>query len=469
VNWACATSAWVLLLPLGGCASTVIGEHLEATEAFAAREVGARPALLASPEQRAAAEGRVRALLAAPLTEQGAVQVALEFSPAFQRLLAESVAASAAATQTARLPNPLFAFGQLSAGNAEEIDRALQVSLLDLILLPERRRLADAQQLQHRLRSAGDTVQTATAARLAWIDAVAAQESLQYALRAQQAASAGAELAQRMAAVGNYSRLESARQQEFYADAVAEAARARLEAQRSREALVRLLGLPPPLVSMLTLPGRLPDLPEAADEETILASRALESRLDVALARAELAFTARSLGLTRITSLINAADVAAASSSDSGQETLTGFELEIQLPLFDFGDARRANAQAVYLAALNRTAAVVVEAHSHLRESYAVYRSSFDLARHYRDEVVPLRETIAAETLLRYNGMLVSVFELLADAREQVATIRQAMAARRDFWVADAALRATLIGQPAEGIVLGLPIVAPGAGAAQPH
>src|SRR5262249_22412688 len=47
---------------------------------------------------------------------------------------------------------------------------------------------------------------------------------------------------------------------------------------------------------------------------------------------------------------------------------------------------------------------------------------------------------------LRYNAMLISVFELLADAREQVATVNASIAALRDYWVADADLQAALSG-----------------------
>jgi outer membrane protein TolC len=272
-----------------------------------------------------------------------------------------------------------------------------------------------------------------------------------------------------MAAVGNFSRLEAAREQSFYADATADVARAQLEAQRTREVLIRLLGLSGDLAATLTLPDRLPDLPAAPDDESVLARRAFDERLDVALARAELDFTARSLGLTRVTSTVNALEVGVANTSTTGEDTLKGYELELRLPIFDFGDARRANAEAVYLAALNRTATVIAEAQSHLRESYLGYRTSYDLARHYRDEIVPLRKTIADENLLRYNGMLISVFELLADAREQVSSVRQAIGAQRDFWLADAMLRSTLIGRPVEGVALGVPVVTPGAGAAQPH
>jgi len=454
---------------LTGCASTAVQHNLDETSAFAAREVGQEVQLQSTAEARAAAESKARALLAEPLTADGAVQIALGYSPTFQRMLAESAAASAAATQSARLPNPILSYSEVAAGNLKEIDRALTISLLDILLLPQRLRLADQQQVQHRLRSAGDVIATATEARQVWVDAVAARQSLTYAVQAKRAAEAGAELGRRMAAVGNFSRIEAAREQSFYAEATADAARAQLEAQRTREMLIRLLGLSGDLPARLTLPDRLPDLPATPEDESVLTRRAFDERLDVALARAELDFTARSLGLTRVTSTVNALEVGAASKSTTGEKTQKGYDLEVRLPLFDFGDARRANAETIYLAALNRTAGVIVEAQSHLRESYLTYRTTYDLARHYRDEIVPLRKTISDENLLRYNGMLIGVFELLTDAREQVSSVRQAIGAQRDFWLADATLRATLIGRPVEGVALGVPVVTPGAGVAQPH
>ena len=128
-----------------------------------------------------------------------------------------------------------------------------------------------------------------------------------------------------------------------------------------------------------------------------------------------------------------------------------GYELELALPIFDFGDAVRTGAQARYMAALNRTAKLAVDASSQVRETYSGYRTAYDLARHYRDEIVPLRKLIADENLLRYNGMLIGVFELLADAREQIGSVVQAIEAQRDFWLADAALQGALIGIPMSG------------------
>jgi len=90
----------------------------------------------------------------------------------------------------------------------------------------------------------------------------------------------------------------------------------------------------------------------------------------------------------------------------------------------------------------------VRSASSQLREGYSAYRTSYDVARHYRDEIVPLRQAIADENMLRYNGMFIGVFELLAEARAQVTSVRRAIDAQHQFWLADASLAAAVIGRP---------------------
>lgn len=61
---------------------------------------------------------------------------------------------------------------------------------------------------------------------------------------------------------------------------------------------------------------------------------------------------------------------------------------------------------------------------------------------------MPLRQRISEENLLRYNGMLIGVFELLADARAQIGAVNAAIDARREFWHADADLQQALLGRP---------------------
>ena len=64
-----------------------------------------------------------------------------------------------------------------------------------------------------------------------------------------------------MQAVGNFSRLQRAREQAFLADATTQLTRAMAQAGAEREALVRKLGLDADDARRLQLPERLPELP----------------------------------------------------------------------------------------------------------------------------------------------------------------------------------------------------------------
>jgi outer membrane protein TolC len=446
----CVAALPLALLP--GCASLSIDRNMESVASFSRDKLGAEARLSRSGEERERARSEAAKLLDKPLSADDAVRIAVMQSPALQSLLFENAAASAQATQSARLPNPIFTFERLvrreNGGLEKEIGRMLAFSVVDVVFLPARLGALEYRQDQLRLAAAGEVLQAAAEARQAWVRAVAAGQSLTYFRQVKGAAEASAELARRMQSAGNFSKLQRAREHAFYADAAAQLARAEQVATSTYEALVRALGLDVAQAALLKLPERLPDLPAAPDDEAAIARFALAERLDVRRAKAQLEFLARQNGLTRVTSYIDGLHLAGVRNSETGRAPQKGFQIELPLPIFDFGDAQRAAAQASYMAALNRTARIAGDATSQVREGYAGYRTAYDLARHYRDEVVPLRKTIAEEMLLKYNGMLIGVFELLADSREQIASVIQSIEAQRDFWLADAGLRATLLGKP---------------------
>ena len=442
------------VLGLAGCASTAIDRNFSDVQELSRKSLSAEVKWLTSDEQRRQAQTDVDALLAQPLDGDGAVRIGLAYSPALQAMLYEAAANSASATQSARLPNPVFAFERLarSVGGLQELEitRALSVSLLDLLLLPARLRLADYQQQATRFSLAASVVQAASEARQAWVNAVASQQSAQYAQQVKATADASAEIARRMQAVGNFSKLQRAREQAFAADAVTLLARAMQGARSSREALVRTLGLTDSQAAALKLPDRLPDLPAVIRDESTVA-QALGNRLDIRLARANLDFIAREQGLTNVTSYVNAFEIGVKNDTMTGQPTQQGYFLSVPLPIFDFGDAARSRAQSTYMAAFYRAAQLTVEASSQVRDNYGAYRTAYDISKHYRDEIVPLRKSIAEENVLRYNGMLIGVFELLADARSQITSVNGYIEALRDFWLAQAALDSVQIGPAGVG------------------
>ena len=443
-----AALAAVALATLAGCAATAIDDNVAAARAEVHASGGPDFAWLATDDAREQARAEVARLLRQPLAADDAVRVALSNDPALQALLFDRAASSAEATQSARLPNPVFAFERLAGGGTLEITRALTVPLLDVLLLPARARQADAAQRRLRLQLAGDVLRSAAAARVAWVDAVAAGQSLRYAEQVRDAAEAGATLARRLEAAGNFSALQRAREEAFVADAAAGLAQARRAQRRTRETLVRTLGLGADDAATLQLPERLPDLPATLPAAAPAQQSAIDERLDLRLARARLDELARAQGLVRVTGTIDALALGAERRDQAGLPREHGLTLSVPLPLFDTGDAARSAANARYDAALARTSALAIVAASQLREADADRRDALALAQQFRDRLVPLRATIVGENLLRYNGMLASPFDLLADAREQARGVQQAIAAQRDFWLADAAWQSATLGIP---------------------
>jgi len=443
---------------LTGCASVAIDQNFAEVERFAREQAGSEVRWLRSDAEREAMRGEVDRLLTQPLAIDDAVRIALGYSPAFQSLLADAAVASADATGSARIGNPVFTFERLFRSGAEgrelDIGRSLGISLFDLLFLPARLEQAEFRQQQTRLQSSIALLSTVTEVRQAWVDAVAARQVARYREDMATAAGTAAELARRMQATGNFSRLQRAREQSLTAEETANLIRARQNATAARETLIQRLGLAPSQAQALRLPDQLPTLPAAPMDEATAGAALLENRLDVRIARTDLERTAKSLGLTRVTSVVNGLHVAGVRNSETGESSQRGFEIELPLPLFDFGDAARAGSEARYLAAFNRTLEVASNASSQVRVAYDGYRSAHDLARHYRNEVVPLRQNITEESVLQYNGMLIGVFELLAAARAQSASVVQAIEAERDFWRAEAALKASLLGQPIAPLTL---------------
>ena len=437
---------------LAGCASVNMDQTLQETNQ---QTSGFTQGKLELSRTAAQQQGRAKLsseLLANPLGVDEAVQLALSNSPAVQTLLAQSWMDMAQANQMGRIANPVFTFERMRLGDELEIGRLLSFGLLDLLTLPRRQAIAQSRTAQAKVQLAANVVDQITQVRQAWVRAVSAHQSLQYADQINTAAQASSELAKRMQQVGNFTKLQRARQQVFYADAVARLATSRHASTAAREELTRQLGLTDAQASGLKLPDRLPDLPKAPKQADAINAIAPEQRLDVQIARNQLDAAGKAQGLELLNSLV---DVELGlrrdtifDNAEGTKSTKRGFELEIRLPIFDWGNAKRDAMNAQSLAAANRYDGAVRGATSQMRESYSAYRTAYDLARHYRDEIVPLRKTMSEENVLRYNGMLIGVFELLADNRDQISSVLAAINAYQQFWLADAALSASLIGKP---------------------
>jgi outer membrane protein TolC len=442
-----------LTMLVTGCASvSPDGLRGDVARLAAGRTAGTDAALPppahASGATHAAVQQSIQQWLAEPLTADAAVRIALLNNPGLQAQLAALGVADAERVQATTLPNPHLALGRLTNSHEREIERTLAFNLMDLITLPWRTARQDERMQRATLQAAQDVVLLAADTRRAWLRAVAAEQIAATHDRMVDAAEAGTELASRMARVGNWSRLQLAREQAVLHDTRSQRARARLAAATAREDLSRRLGLWG-TQAQYPLAAQLPPLPTSALPADGIEATALRERLDVQAARRQLDTLAAQQGWSRAGAVFGDMGLAyrrnTTTERESGNSDVQrGWELELPLPLFDWGGAARTRAPAQTEQAAAQLQDTAVRARSEVRTAWLTYRTALDLARQQRDEVVPLRQLITDETTLRYNGMLASVWDLLAEARNSTQAVANAIEAQRDFWLAETDLQLAL-------------------------
>jgi len=431
---------------LAGCTTFSKDGGFGAVSTAASERLGKDAVQIKTDEDRRTAASRTQELLSTPLSMDDAVQIALLNNRGLQASYSELGIAEADLVQAGRLPNPGFSFSRTHGGDDLSISRTFTLGVLRVLTMPLTTRIESRRFEQTRLLTADAMLKVAADARRAYINAVAAGQSAVYAEQVKDSAEASAELASRMQQAGNFSKLDYAREQAFYAETMAQVARARQQLVSAREKLTRAMGLWGSQ-AQYKLPARLPDLPATRPELHDLEAFAMQNRLDIQAAKLQTQSVAGALGLSKATRFINALDVGYQNNFTTSDGREQGYEISVEIPVFDWGSAKVARAEAIYMQSVNRLAGTAIDARSEVRESYSAYVSGYDLAKHYRDEVVPVRKTISDELLLRYNGMLASVFELLADSREQIGAVNSAIDALKDYWLAQTDLQQALGGR----------------------
>ena len=321
--------------------------------------------LVRSAEDAAAVQARVTRLLHGPLSADEAVQIALlnnlDLQAAYNRLgIAEALAVKAS-----RPPALSFSFSDISTPVELDIERKVIGSLLSLLTMPARTRIADDRFAQAELRAAEETLRLAAQTRRAYVRAVAARQIVATLGEAKANAEASAELAGHLTQTGAMNKLDQARREVFATETDAELVAARQQAVAARERLTRLMGLWHSDLDVY-LPSALPGLPGSTRSVKAIEQDALNARVDVQMARLEMEVMANSYGLTRKTHFLNVLDASGVSKTqkDRGEKHADGggYELVLEVPLFDFGKANVREAEQRYLEAANRLGQLGVNA-----------------------------------------------------------------------------------------------------------
>jgi outer membrane protein TolC len=438
-----------LALGLSGCASFSDDGGMTVVSEVAGKTIKKDVAFVRTADQAEQTSGVVARLLSHPLTAESAVQVALLNNKGLQASYNELALAETELVQDSLPPNPTFSLSRIAGDGASEAERQVVGDILALATLPFRSDIARDRFGAAQLKAALATLRLAAEVRRAYFRSVAASELVTLLSDAKSTAEATAQLATKLGETGSLNKLDQAREQVFYAETSADLAAARQAASSARERLARLMGLWGSELGF-RIPDTLPALPRRPQSLPSIERDAVTHRLDLQIARIELVALAKAQNLTEATRFVTMLDIAGIDRKTSDPDLQPfrerGVDVTFQIPIFDGGEVRVRQAVETYNLAFNRLTEKAVNVRSEARDAYRSYRSTYDIASHYQREVLPLRKIISEEMQLRYSSMQVDVFALLTEARQRLASLRAALDAKREFWLAQSELLAVVNG-----------------------
>ncbi len=402
-------------------ASSACATSPDKARSEAANLAGERLERMVSWEQSTEADRevdrRVRELLAGELSPEAAVEIALVRNPELLADLENLGIAQADLVEAGLLDNihlgggPRFSLATPTA-LAWEFDAA--VSFIHALLIPLKRKVAKAQLRDVTLRIAHAVLELDTHVREAVFDAIAAERTLEFRQAAAELAEAAAELARRQAATGVAGTLNELKRSELEA-AEAEARGALQLAQvavvEAREHLVRALGIFGKDVEF-RLPKALPKLPDDDPDLGELERIAMRQRFDLQAQRAELDALSGAVRLARRNPFVQV-DIGIVGETDPGDPTSLGPFFELEIPIFNWGQADVARAEAMLRQVERRLRGRAIDVRSEVRVQRARMVAERRLAEYERDRVVPMRKRMVELGQERYDAMLFSVYELI--------------------------------------------------------
>jgi hypothetical protein len=279
-----------------------------------------------------------------------------------------------------------------------------------------------------------------------WVNAVVARQSVAHSADVLAVAQAGAELGQRMAQVGNWSRARQMEQELTLWDARARADKAQLQADRAVQALWQRIGagmtpqalaqqLPPHLPVNLPAHSPLDGQAELSLEAVaVLQAQALQAHLRWPVDELQARRLSAGQGLT-------------AQELQAAQQALQALAGQ-ELPMWDPRSMRWGHAFENALQARLRADRLARQVRADVQNALAAFRLASQTAQHTQAQVLRLHTELSQETLLRYNGMLKSTWDLLASVRTRIDSVDAAVQAQRQLWLAHADLMAVLAGLP---------------------
>jgi cobalt-zinc-cadmium efflux system outer membrane protein len=426
----------LLLMLLGGCATTDPDQPYQMVKDDIKARTGEDISWQRSQDTRRQMVMRIQEMLLSGLTLKEAIAIGLVNNRRIQGFYQELGVAQADVVQAQLLDNPHFGFAYLgSPSDLYKIELEAVFNIMSLFLMPLRQAVAEARMERARCRVSKLVLEQIFAVQKAYISLQADQQAFRLRQRVLLSSEASYEMAERMRAAGNITKLELLSRKSLLDEDRLALSSASLAVTQSRERLNRLMGLwGEDLV--WDLPDNLPPPPEKALDQRNLEQKAIGASLDIALAKSELKVAARELGITNVTSVIPELNVGAAFEREEDDTWLGGPAFALEVPLFDPGHAKRSRANAIVAQRWESLWALAVDIRAKVRQAARRLDVMREQARYYERSFLPLRKAMTRQAQRRYNGMFMGVFELLMIKRMEIEASMGYVNALKNYWLA---------------------------------
>lgn len=438
-------------LLLVGCGSSQLDPipAFQDVQAEVAERSGAQLVWRESEQREADVAREVDRLLADGLTLDEAVRLTLLANRRLQATYERLGVAQARVVQAGLLRNPMFDASLRfveGSGSGYILEMGAVQDILDVFLIPLRKRLSKAQLQVTKSEVVGAVLDVTADVATAFVALQAAQQTLDLNEQLLQATDASYDAAQRLHQAGNITDLALANERALYEQARLAVASAETTVLERRETLNALMGLWGDRTDW-QVQSRLPAIPEQALDLSDLERRVVAHSLDLQIVRERMIATAARMGID--TSELVFPDLAAGAEAEREPDGTwsVGPAVGIGIPLFDQGVARKAAGRAELRRLWDEYTALAIELRAAARAARHRLRNARRQSAYYDRVVVPLAEQITAETQLRYNAMQLGVFQLLAAKQREIDTRRRAIATLENYWIARAELELLLDGR----------------------
>jgi cobalt-zinc-cadmium efflux system outer membrane protein len=396
-------------------------------------------------------EQTVAVLLQTNLTAQSAVTIALLNNKSLQAEFEEIGISQADLAQASRLHNLEFAGSwRLPDRPPSYVDAEYSVSadFLDLLTLPARKKIAARNLEQTKLEVADKVLQLAADAQTAFYTLQAQMELTNRLALIVAINDAAADFAHQQYDAGNIPKLSLTEQEASAAESRLDWMHAQVETEMKCERLNRLLGLSGEQINW-TIADELPLLPANELSLTNLEALAVNQRLDMAAKRVQMESIAAALRLKKHTRFIPGAAIGLdAERMPDGQDvTVIGPTLDLEIPIFDQGQAAVAKLSAEFRQASDNYAALEVNVRSEVRQAMSALLAAREETEFSQKSLLPLNQQLLGEALLHYNAMEESPYELLLSKEREQTAEEDSITALRDYWLARVELERAIGGR----------------------